>query len=292
MPRHACFLVPILGLVTAAPAFAQVAVGGVGVGVGVGPRAGLVSPPGWYGPGPARGAWRNDLGPGNDWSYYNLRGGPFVGGGYGYGYPWGFGWAPPGAFGSFWTNGLSLYGPPVPVYGPTPGVFGGGDEHKTFFNKPPPTAGVFFGLGWAGSRSPSPRPYPNVSVYPGGTGGIGGVPVGPEIGTPPASADCFRLTVRLPDPAAELWVEKAETKSRGAERVFDSPPLKAGESYRYELIARWVENGQPRAESRTVSAKPGESFVVDFTKPGDGGFAGAVPAPTPGTPLPAPRPLP
>ena len=245
-------------------ASAQVAVGGVGVGVGVGPRAGLVSPPGFFGPGPAIGGWRGYPSPGADWSYYNLRGGPFVG------YPLGFGWAPPGAFGSFWTNGLSLYGPPVPVYGPTPGAFGGGDEIKTFFRKPPPTAGIFFGTGWVGSRSPSPRPHdPTVNVYPTPPVDGGSTPLGvpQELGaTPPANPASFRLTVRLPDPAAELWVEKTATKAKGAERVFDSPPLKPGE-YKYELIASWTENGQPRAESRTVSAKPGESFVVDFTRP-------------------------
>ncbi len=48
---------------------------------------------------------------------------------YGFGYPFGF----PGFYGysgragSVWSNGLSLYGPPVPVYGPIPGVFGNND---------------------------------------------------------------------------------------------------------------------------------------------------------------------
>ncbi len=291
-PRHLLFAVPLVALATAGSASAQVSYGGVGVGIGVGPRWGLASPPGFYGPGPAWGAWRGYPSPGTNWGYYGLGGGPFVG------YPWGFGWAPPGAFGSFWTNGLSLYGPPVPVYGPTPGVFGGGDEIKTFFRKPPPTAGVYFGLGWGGYRTPSPRAHPpNVSVFPGGKLLPDSI-LGPEVevGTPPANPDCFRITVRVPDESAELWVEKKATQARGKERIFDSPPLKAGETYRYELIANWKEDGQQRAESRVVTAKPGQSVVVDFSKP-DNSVAVSLPAATPSVPLDpsipldAPRPL-
>src|SRR5947209_1191454 len=44
-----------------------------------------------------------------------------------YGYGYGFGYFP-GAYGSVWSNGFSLYGPPVPTYGPVPGPFGGPDQ--------------------------------------------------------------------------------------------------------------------------------------------------------------------
>src|SRR5437763_3567537 len=44
-----------------------------------------------------------------------------------YGYGYGFGYFP-GAYGSVWSNGFSLYGPPVPTYGPVPGAFGGSDQ--------------------------------------------------------------------------------------------------------------------------------------------------------------------
>src|SRR5436190_23532347 len=34
----------------------------------------------------------------------------------------------PGAYNGFWSNGLSLYGPPVPTYVTVPGTFGGADQ--------------------------------------------------------------------------------------------------------------------------------------------------------------------
>lgn len=90
-----------------------------------------------------RGSVGVGVGVGTPWNYYGLPYGPYA-----FGYP--------GAVGSFWTNGHSLYGPPVPTYGPTPGAFGGGDAHRGHQN-----------YGWLGYYTPSPRlGYSTVNVYP------------------------------------------------------------------------------------------------------------------------------
>lgn len=244
-----------------------VTVGAVaGAGTADGP---LVSPPAWYGNGPAH-PHRPDPGPGYGWSYYGVPDGPYVAAGaapWG-GRPWGgpgwLWWGPPGAFGSFWTNGRSLYGPPVPTYGPTPGVFGAGDDDKRFFRNPPPTSGLYIGLGWVGTRSPSPRYFaPNVSVHPA-------PPSVSVVQAPPAvtadGAPCIRLAVRLPDPAADVWIEQTAMKQTGTDRVFESPPLKDGQ-YKYTIVARWANAGRDQAESRVVVAAPGQTVQVDFTRP-------------------------
>jgi uncharacterized protein (TIGR03000 family) len=221
-------------------------------------RGPLVSPPGWMGPGPApvRPPYRGYPGPG-PWAYQGLPGGPWVGG------PW---WVPPSYSGSFWTNGLTLYGPPVPTYAPVPGAFKAGDADKTFFTNPPPASAIFVGLGWGGYRTPSPRPsYPSVRVWPEPPAG-NVIFAEPAVATPPPDATRIRLTVRLPDAAAEVWIEQTAMKGDGPERVFDSPPLQAGKTYRYELVANWKENGESKAESRTVTAVPGEGKVIDFTQ--------------------------
>lgn len=247
-----------------------------GSGVWPSPREEIFSPPGWFGPGPARGAWRNVPSPGVGWQYYGVPDGPTVvnppstrvGVGVGVGYGFGpFGaWGYPAATRSFWSNGLSLYGPPVPTYSPIPGVFGAGDAGKHFFRNPPPTAFFRFGVGWLGSRSPSPRPHPlSVTVYPPPAPSVQVLP-----GVPATTADgapCLRLSVHVPDPTAEVWIEKTAMTQRGADRSFESPPLEAGKTYKYEIVARWKENGQDRAESRTVLGTPGQTVRVDFSRP-------------------------
>ncbi len=235
-----------------------------------GHRAGypLVSPPGWLGPGPAGHTPQPNY---NDWQYYGVAGGPTINPGTGYrplryapGY---FGF--PGAFNGFWTNGLSLYGPPTPTYAPTPGTFGNVDASRRFFDYPVlfPGYGPYRpALGVAGYYSPSPRHLPlSVSVHPPS---VNVVPGPPAVGAD--GAPCIRLTVAVADPAADVWVQKVATTQRGVERTFESPPVEAGRRYEYEIVARWTEGGKDKAETRQVSATPGETVRVDFTRPADG----------------------
>jgi uncharacterized protein (TIGR03000 family) len=170
-------------------------------------------------------------------------------------------WGIPGAAGSFWTNGQSLYGPPVPTYAPIPGSFGGSDYGKHFFKNPPPANSLWVGLGWAGYRTPSPRHTPlTVSVHPPApTMAVPAVPIG---------STCIYLAVKLPDPNAEVWVEKTQVEQKGTERLFESPPLEPG-TYRYEIVARWKVDGLERAESRTVTGTPGQTLIADFTRPAE-----------------------
>lgn len=67
---------------------------------------------------------------------FGPRVGPWFGPGV-WGYPFFFS----GAYGGFWLNGNSLYGPPVPTYGPIPGSFGGSDAQRLYYGN-----GGFFSL--------------------------------------------------------------------------------------------------------------------------------------------------
>jgi uncharacterized protein (TIGR03000 family) len=186
----------------------------------------------------------------------------------------GYYWGIPGAAGSFWTNGLSLYGPPIPTYGPTPGVFSSGGSGKHFLRNPPPANAVWVGLGWGGYRSPWPRSGPrDVSVYPAPGAGPSVQVVPGEPALTPDGAPCLRLSVLLPDPDADVWIERTEMKQKGTERTFVSPALEAGKSYRYEIVARWTADGREKAESRTATGQAGQTIRIDFTKPADDGVA-------------------
>jgi uncharacterized protein (TIGR03000 family) len=190
-------------------------------------------------------------GPGLGWGYYGLYGGPWVG------WPWFYS----GANRGFWTNGLSLYGPPVPTYGPTPGVFGQGDLNRTWNNYLNPMQP---GFGWIGIYSPSPRPFPP-------TVGVWARPLTEPVAVLPADTvksapgGCLILSVKLPQPAAEVLVDGMPTRQTGTDRVFESPPLDGGKEYRYELTARWMEGGAMVERKKVASGKPGDVVRLDFT---------------------------
>ncbi|MBX9585105.1 MAG: TIGR03000 domain-containing protein, partial [Gemmataceae bacterium] len=78
---------------------------------------------------------------------------------------------------------------------------------------------------------------------------------------------CLRVAVAVPHPGAELYVDGVRTAQTGTARVFESPELAAGADCRYELVARWTENGEPVVRKRVVSGKPGEVVRVDFAGP-------------------------
>ncbi len=229
----------------------------VGVGVGVGnfgyPYGPRVAPP---------------------WGYPGLDGGPFVGypsplrynsfGGYGYPGFYGPGWfGYSGRAGSSWSNGLSLYGPPVPVYGPIPGVFGNNDLVRQYRSTLAPG---FAGYGWVGIYVASPRPrHPSVSAWP--VVEQFGPPGANAPGSPDAAAKnggSLVISVRVPQPAAEVFVDGKKTAQTGTDRTFESPPLAAGQTYKYTVTARWVERGQVVELSKDVTGMPGEVVRVDF----------------------------
>ncbi len=186
---------------------------------------------------------------------YTGFGYPGFGSGYpGFGYPGYFGYS--GRVGNQWSNGLSLYGPPVPVYGPIPGVFGNNDLVRNYRAHP----GIA-GYGWVGIYAASPRPRPlTVSVHPT----VERFHTAPAEAVPAAPGGCLILSVKVPQPAAEVFVDGKKTAQTGTDRIFESPPLEAGKAFKYTVTARWVERGQLVESSREVSGTPGEVVRVDF----------------------------
>jgi uncharacterized protein (TIGR03000 family) len=75
------------------------------------------------------------------------------------------------------------------------------------------------------------------------------------------------LSVRLPQPAAEVFVDGKKTTQTGTDRIFESPLLEGGKSYEYTLTARWIERGQVVEMSKVVSGTPGAVVRVDFGTP-------------------------
>src|SRR5262245_7210546 len=243
----------------------------VGAGLGLGthgyPYGPRVAPP-WGYPGIYGGPFVGYPGPPGVYASFALypnfyRGfGPWFGPGFGpgFGFPGYFNSA--GRAGSIWSNGLSLYGPPVPVYGPIPGVFGNNDLVRQWRSTLPPVFPVY---GWVGPFAASPRPrHLSVSVWPV----VESLNAGPAAPVPAANVGgCLILSVKVPQPAAEVLVDGKKTVQTGTDRIFESPPLEAGQNYRYTVTARWVERGQVVEVTKEVTGAPGEVVRVDFAAP-------------------------
>jgi uncharacterized protein (TIGR03000 family) len=76
-----------------------------------------------------------------------------------------------------------------------------------------------------------------------------------------------RIRVRVGDPNAEVWFNGSPTQQRGADRVFETPPLSTSSSNTYEIRARWRDDdGQMRDRTRTINVQPGRETMVDFTR--------------------------
>ena len=160
----------------------------------------------------------------------------------------------------FWPNGLSLYGAPVPAPGAVPGVFGNYDLVRQWRAFPLYGIGAY---GTLGIYAPGPRvripytpPLPVVEGLPPGRAAP--LPAGAKAG------GAVILSVKVPQPAAEVLVNGKRTTQTGTDRIFESPPLDADETYTYVVTARWVERGQVVEVSRQVKGTPGEVVRVDF----------------------------
>jgi uncharacterized protein (TIGR03000 family) len=181
-----------------------------------------------------------------------------VGIGYpGFGYPYGaFGYFP-GAYSSSWSNGFSLYGPPVPTYGTVPGAFGGADQRLGNFTYGNIAiyngAGIGLGASGAGGGGPRRRFYAD-----GFTSG--------QIGTSAPATGQAMIEVRVPVASAEVFFEGINTRQQGEKRVFLSPKLQTGVTYHYKVTAKWRDGDQVVERDRSVACRAGETAVVEFGK--------------------------
>jgi uncharacterized protein (TIGR03000 family) len=166
----------------------------------------------------------------------------------------GFGYFP-GAYNGFWSNGFSLYGPPVPTYGIVPGVFGGADQRLGNFPLAPNIQiynGASIGLGTPGAGGAGPR---RRHLYEGA--GMAGAT--PTLGQ-------ATVEVRVPVANAEVFFEGINTRQNGLQRQFLSPPIVVGQTLFYKVQARWKQDGKDVDQTRSVGVRANETVVVDFTQ--------------------------
>ena len=87
--------------------------------------------------------------------------------------------------------------------------------------------------------------------------------------SPVVNENAKSATVEVRVPAnAELWIDGSPTQQRGENRKFETPAFSSGNSYRYDLRARWTDSGGKVVEqTRQVTLQAGQQVKVDFTTP-------------------------
>jgi uncharacterized protein (TIGR03000 family) len=72
----------------------------------------------------------------------------------------------------------------------------------------------------------------------------------------------------VPVPAgADVWVDGSNTYSAGPVRELQSPPLAPGTNYKYQIRARWKEDGREVTQTQQVSVSAGAHVRVKFPVP-------------------------
>jgi uncharacterized protein (TIGR03000 family) len=88
----------------------------------------------------------------------------------------------------------------------------------------------------------------------------------PSVSVVTPSEKRAHITLSVPE-GAQVWFEGGKTKSTGAVRQFQSPPLTPGEKYTYEIRARWTENGREVTQTQQVGVSAGANVRVAFPAP-------------------------
>jgi uncharacterized protein (TIGR03000 family) len=83
-------------------------------------------------------------------------------------------------------------------------------------------------------------------------------------GPSPAATNAAAIDVKVPA-GARLWFQGRETRQRGTERFFESPPLAEGKHYAYQVKVQWTdENGKVIERKRNIEVRPGAHITVDL----------------------------
>ena len=108
--------------------------------------------------------------------------------------------------------------------------------------------------------------------YASGAGGgiiyppddIFGSPLAGGEAAPAPRAATATVHVIVPVASAELWFNGAKTQTTGMKREFVTPQLTPGQSYTYEVRARWMANGKEYDQTRKLTVQAGGQSILNF----------------------------
>jgi uncharacterized protein (TIGR03000 family) len=73
-------------------------------------------------------------------------------------------------------------------------------------------------------------------------------------------------TIRVSVPTeASVWIEGDETRQKGTERLYETPPVTPGKEYFYDITARWRDNeGKEVTRKERVTVRANQTASVSF----------------------------
>jgi len=90
------------------------------------------------------------------------------------------------------------------------------------------------------------------------------------------------LTIAVPTADAELEIDGKPIAGAGPSRVFETPPLAAGRSYQYKVIAKWAPNTYTKmTRTKIVTVQPDDRLHIDLTADDPNDRVSVVYVPTP-----------
>ena len=171
-------------------------------------------------------------------------------------------------------GGYGLYGGGIGGYG----LYGGGYRRRMAYgggglsNYSPSSASVIVGGGSGpngggyggayGSGYGGGLPYGGAGIYP--PDDIFGSPIPGGETAPAPRAATATVQVSVPVASAEFWFNGAKTQTTGLKREFVTPELPPGQTYAYEVRARWVVNGKEFDQTRKMNVQAGGKTVLNF----------------------------
>jgi uncharacterized protein (TIGR03000 family) len=130
-----------------------------------------------------------------------------------------------------------------------------------------------FPTNWDYTRTPPAEPGPSfrswasrrvVPLYRPNT--PPGAPVDPAPVVQAVDPNAVVVEAHVPA-GAEIWFDGERTAQTGTDRVFTSPPLAAGQTYHYQVVARWTDNGRPVQQAQQLAVRAGDRTRITFPRP-------------------------
>jgi uncharacterized protein (TIGR03000 family) len=103
-----------------------------------------------------------------------------------------------------------------------------------------------------------------------------------QVQAPPQAAQTVVMTLTTPTYDTEIEIDGRAIDGTGTSRTYESPPLAAGRTYEYKVVAKWAPNTYTKmTRTKTVRFRPGERLTIDLSADDPADRVSVIYVPTP-----------